>query len=275
MSEQRPVSNPPATVGDDGTGRASCLFLHGLGGGPYELTPLITALESEGLRVLAPVLPGHAGPGPVMPASCWRDWAGAAESAFDELAGAGKTVVVVGFSTGATLALHLASRRPVARLVLLAPFLAIRYTSRIPVRPATLLRPLAKLIPNLPRRSPAVRDPEMRRLASSADRFRTFSIAATLSALELIDVVKPLVPGIKLPTLIIQGQLDTVVEPAGASWLHDNLASTEKTLINLTSSDHLVALDREREQVISLTKAFVLGRASPLETEQKVTGNYD
>ena len=73
--------------------------------------------------------------------------------------------------------------------------------------------------------------------------------------------LKLLVPRISTPTLIIQGQLDTVVEPAGAMWLHQHLASTEKTLISLPRSDHLVALDHEREQVIAVTKAFVLGRA--------------
>lgn len=74
----------------------------------------------------------------------------------------------------------------------------------------------------------------------------------------MIDLVKPLVPGINIPTLIFQGKLDTVIEPAGASWLHDNLASNEKTIINLAGTDHLVVLDREREQVIALTRAFVL-----------------
>jgi len=201
-----------------------------------------------------------------MPSSSWRDWAATAEASFDELAADGKPVVVVGFSTGAMLALYLASRRPVASLVLLAPFVAIRFTSWIPVRPATFLRPLAKMIPNLPRRQPAVRDPEMRRWASSADRFRTFSLHATLSALELIDEVKPLVPMITTPTLIIQGQLDTVVEPANASWLHRHLASTNKTIVSLPRSDHLVALDREREQVIEMTKAFVLGREDLIES---------
>ena len=219
LAESGPTADHRAT---------SCLVLHGLGGGPYEVAPLIDAMRDSGINVLAPVLPGHEGPGPVMPASSWRDWAATAEASFDELAAAGMPVAVLGFSTGATLALHLATRRPVDRLVLMAPFFAIRYTGLIPLRPASYLRHLAQVLPDIPRRPPAVRDPEMRRRAARADRFRTFSLPATLSALELIEEVKPLVPSINVPTLILQGRLDTVVEPANAAWLCQHLASGQK-----------------------------------------------
>jgi carboxylesterase len=238
--------------------RPACLVLHGLGGGPYELKPVIDALEAAGLRVSAPILPGHQGPGPVMPASVWRDWAATAESAFDELVESGQPVVCIGFSTGATLGLYLASRRSVERQVLLAPFLAIRYTPLLPVHPMTGVKGLARLLPNIPRRPPAVRDPAMRQWAADVGHFKTFSLRATESALELIELVKPLVPAITIPTLIIQGRLDTVVEPSGAQWLHRHLGSTEKTLVTLDHSDHLVALDRERDRAVALTRDFVL-----------------
>jgi carboxylesterase len=242
----------------------AALVLHGLGGGPYELQPLIDALEAVGVRVLAPIMPGHEGPGPVMPPSSWRGWLAAVESAFDQLAAGGGDVTVIGFSTGGTLALYLASRRPVARQVLLAPFLAIKYAGLIPVPPATYLRRLAQMIPNLPRRAPAVRDPEMRRWAANVDRYRTFNVNAAVSALELIELVKSLVPGITTPTLIIQGKLDSVVEPGNATWLYEQLGSTQKELVMLPRSDHLVALDREREKVIAMTRDFVLGRHDSL-----------
>ena len=236
----------------------ACLILHGLGGGPYELEPLIEAIKRKGFLVAAPVLPGHDGLGPIMPSSKWIDWATTAEAAFDELADTMQRVAVIGFSTGATLALYLASRKAVKRQVLMAPFLAIRYTGLIPLHPATYLRHLAQLIPDLPRRPPAVRDPEMKQWAKGTDRFRTFSLHAALSALELIDEVKPLVPTITTPTLIIQGRVDTVVEPTNATWLYQKLGTNEKLLIILPRSDHLVALDRERHRVIQVVLEFLL-----------------
>ncbi len=259
MADGESQSAAPASITTGAERPISCLVLHGLGGGPYEIRPLIAALENAGLVVAAPVLPGHDSPGPTMPASRWAEWAETADAAFDQLAAAGGPVALIGFSTGATLALYLASRKEVARQVLMAPFLAIRYTGLIPVRPASYLRHLAQLIPDLPRRPPAVRDPEMKRWAAGTDRYRTFNLHAALSALELIDEVKPLVPEITTPTLIIQGRLDTVVEPANANWLYQNLGAGEKALISLPQSDHLVALDRERDRVIQATLEFLLG----------------
>jgi carboxylesterase len=218
---------------------------------------LIAALRDAEIQLLAPILPGHENAGPRMPASLWTDWAAAAQAAFDGLADDGQPVAVIGFSTGATLAVELASRKPINRLVLLAPFLAIRYSGWIPLRPASYLQLLAKLIADLPRRGPAVRDPQMRRWAASADRYGTFNVHAAVSALELIDTVKPLVSLITAPTLIIQGLLDTVVEPAGAEWLFKNLGSEEKQLIYLAHSDHLVALDVERQLVIDAILQFL------------------
>ncbi|WP_168221722.1 alpha/beta hydrolase [Aquisphaera giovannonii] len=236
-----------------------CLVLHGLGGGPYEVDPLIQGMSECGFTVHAPMLPGHEGPGPRMPASTWPEWAAASEAAFDLLAREASPVAVVGFSTGGTLALRLATTRPVARLVLLSPFLEIRYTRLLPVAAIRYVRPLSRLIPSLPRRRPAVRDPEsLRRVVASAG-FRTFSVRAAASALELIEATRPLLPAISVPTLILQGALDSVVEPRGARRILEELGSDWKRLLTLPSSDHLIALDRERDVVRREVVAFLRG----------------
>ena len=237
----------------------SCLVLHGLGGGPYELAPVIDALRAAGIRVVAPVLPGHdEEAGPTMPGSTWSEWLRAAEAAFDSLAAEteGGRVAVVGFSTGATLALALATRRPVDRLVLLAPFLAIRFARWLLVPPSVWLRPIARVIPDLPRRGAATLDRRVRRELAGSSRFRTFSLAATLSALELIARVVPTLGAITAPTLILQGERDSVVEPSRAAWLLDRLGSAKKRLIWFARSDHLLAWDHDRIAVVEAVTMF-------------------
>ncbi len=252
------MPDQPANLDDDAP--PSCLVLHGLGGGPYELGPLLEALERVGCQVSAPILPGHSVTSRVMPASNWHDWISTAQASFDDLAASGRPVVVVGFSTGATLALLLATRRPVARLVLLAPFLAIRHSGLIPIDPSVYLRLIAWFLPDLPRRHPPVRDPEARRQLGTVARFETFSLRATLSALDLIEQVKPLVTEIRTPTLILQGRLDSVVDPAGALWLAGHLGSSCKDLVYFSDSDHLLALDYDHDRVIATSVAFTLSR---------------
>ena len=239
--------------------RPACLVLHGLGGGPYEVAPIIEAFAAVGLKIAAPILPGHEGPGPIMPSSSWRDWIAAAVSAYDDLAAEGAPVAVVGFSTGGTIALELSTLRPVTRQVLLAPFLAIRFSRMIPIAPSVYLRMIARVLPNLRRRPPAVRDRAVRRQVAAASGFRTFSLGATLSALELIERVRPMVPTIATPTLILQGRRDTVVEPRDARWLLDHLGSPRKELVILPRSDHLLAYDRDRDEVIRRALDFVRG----------------
>lgn len=235
-----------------------CLALHGLGGGPFELGEVLDRLRNIGVHVDAPILPGHERPARIMPASRREDWTAAVESAYHRLAIHGAPVAVIGFSTGGTLALWLASRRPIARMALLAPFLAIRYSGLVPLSQEYCVRQLMRITPNLPRRDLPIRDRQARRRAQPLEPFRTFNLHTTLSALQLIDRVKPLVSSIKTPALIMQGRRDSVVEPAGARWIYRNLGSPDKRLIWLDRSDHLIALDHDRDRVVTTVVDFVL-----------------
>jgi len=97
---------------------------------------LIEALRAAGIPLAAPVLPGHEPISSTMPASLWNEWLETAEAELASLSKLSARVDIVGFSTGGTLALALAERKSVGRMVLLAPFLEIRYAGLIPIRPA-------------------------------------------------------------------------------------------------------------------------------------------
>lgn len=110
------------------------LMLHGLSDSPYSQRGIAERLAARGWEVLVPRMPGHG----TVPAGLVElepdDLAGAARLALADLArrlGPGKPILVVGYSTGATLALELAfagGRDGLPRpdgVVLLSPALAV------------------------------------------------------------------------------------------------------------------------------------------------------
>jgi carboxylesterase len=103
-------------------GPVGVLVVHGFTGNPQSMRPLAEAFAAAGLTVSLPLLPGHGTRVDDMLPTRWQDWSSAVESAHDELAARCEAVCVAGLSMGGTLALHLATRRPEVRgLVLVNP----------------------------------------------------------------------------------------------------------------------------------------------------------
>ncbi len=140
---------------------------------------------------------------------------------------------------------------------MLSPFLAVRRRWYYVLPPEAYLLSLGLLIGRLPRRPLAVFDREMRRRAEAMCRFKTFNLASARSALELIAMVKAEVPRVRSPVLLVQSPRDSVVDPSGAAWVFEHIGSTVKELHMLKTSDHLIALDAEREEVIDRVAAFL------------------
>ncbi len=227
------------------------LLVHGLGGAPYEVQRLAEALT---LTARCLVLPGHEVRGPRMPHSTWEQWREALTHEYEQLAAHHGHVHLVGFSTGAPLVLQLAQARAfTSRLVLLAPFMQVFRPAFAPVRTEALLRAVP-FLRSVPRRAPPVPHRELRHELEGLSAFRTFSLDATRSALELIARITPELRRTQNPTLVIQGRRDTVVSPAGAHFLAERLPRAH---LELVESDHLLTLDRDAARVIALARTFL------------------
>jgi alpha-beta hydrolase superfamily lysophospholipase len=111
------------------------LLLHGMTDGPYSLRTLGARLHAEGFHVLALRLQGHGTTPAALLDARWEDWAAASRLGMRHLravGGGNLPLVVVGYSTGAALAVqhHLAALDDPAlpradRLVLLSPLLGL------------------------------------------------------------------------------------------------------------------------------------------------------
>lgn len=250
------LSNQPFLL--ESTGDRACLLLHGLGGGVYEMQLLGEYLYKRGLTVQGINYPGHAELMPKMPASKWKEWYEHIEETYQKLSLKYASVSVVGFSTGCPLALYLAATNPVENLILLSPFLAIKHEWYYLLKPEIYLASVGRLINDVPRLKLPISDKVMRKAAEEAAFFKTFNLLTVKSALELINTIKPLLPQIDVPTLIIQSLKDTVVDPNGARIIYQQLGSKEKKLCWLEKSDHIILLDVERDHVTQEINDFLL-----------------
>ncbi|MEW6431161.1 MAG: alpha/beta fold hydrolase [Myxococcota bacterium] len=244
-----PLANRPFTL--EGAGGAA-LLVHGLGGGTYELQWLGEALHARlGITVRAMHLPGHEAPMRAMPPSRHEDWVAAVERELDALGPAH----LVGFSTGALVALRVAQRRPLTgRLVLLAPFIDIYRPPLLPVRPEALLEKTPWLS-QVPRRPPPLRDATLRALVTAVLPFSTMNLDAVRSAKALSDAVLTALPRVTAPTLVLQGAKDTVVDPSGAARVAAGVRGAR--LVMLDDSDHLLVLDGQRDVVVDEVVVFL------------------
>lgn len=104
------------------SGQPAALLVHGFPGTPAELRPLATSLHWAGWTVHGPLLPGFGANIDTLFERDHREWVSAVEQALANLQKKHSTVLLVGYSMGAALALQAAARQSPSGLVLIAPF---------------------------------------------------------------------------------------------------------------------------------------------------------
>lgn len=224
------------------------LLFHGFTATTAEVRLLGRVLHQAGYTVAGPLLPGHGSTPEAMNQCRWRDWTGAAEDAYQKLAGRCKRVLVGGESMGSLLALFLASEHTeIAGVLAFAP--ALRVPSRIKPLLAPLLAPIIGMSPK-PAGKPSAADPH----------WQGYTVNPAKAAAQLFRLqrqVRMRLARIHQPLLIVHGRLDTTVDPAAPETLYRSVGSTLKELHWLDQSGHCVILDRQWEQAAALAEQFV------------------
>ena len=247
-----PLSPHPFTLPGRG---GAVLLVHGLGGGPYELQRLGEHLHAAtGLTVRAIQLPGHETRSFLMPHSTHAQWVAGLERHLLKLerdTGVAN-VDVVAFSMGTLPTARLAQLgRLRGRVVLLAPFVNVYRPLGIDIEWSMGLSPW------VPRRPPPLADAAARREVERCIPFTFFSVRSAQSALQLGREV--LASGaVTQPTLILQGDSDTVVHAPAARHLAEQLGCTQHFHV-IPGSDHLLTLDAQHDEVFRRVTDFLAG----------------
>lgn len=223
-------------------GPTGVLLLHGFTATTTEVRPLATYLRDAGYSVAAPLLPGHGTSPDDLNRQKWRDWVTAAEAAYQDIRNKCDVIFVGGLSMGGLLTLYLASQHPeIAGILLYAPAFDIPK-----LRAARWV--------SLFRRSVSKRKGER---VMPWKGYRVNPLAAAAELYQLSKLVSTELEHIQQPTIIFQGLLDQTVNPRGAQQVYDRIQSANKKLHWLEDSTHVLLLDREFDQVASLSLDFL------------------
>jgi carboxylesterase len=248
--------------------KTGILLIHGLGGTPAEVKVVASGLRKEGFTVSCCQLAGHCGTEEDLTRTGWRDWASSVDTALDELREKCDAVLVGGLSMGAILALHAAAKNPnkVDGLLLYAP--TLWYDGFSVPWYAFLLKffihtPAGQRYRFKEREPYGVKDERIRSLIMSAmklSKSEEAGLASTpsLSLKEFWDLVaevKPELPQIKTPALIVHAREDDISDLSNAIYLQRKLGGLVDALV-LDDSYHIVTIDKQRSLVIDRSAAF-------------------
>lgn len=198
-------------------------LIHGFLGSPWETRALAGVMGVHGYSVIAPLIPGMAADFARIDQVTAADWTDAIRDAWDPFARQHARRILVGYSLGGTLALHLAATAPIPPdlIILLAPF------TRIGEQKARLL-PIAKHVvrkvnfwDDLDFSNPGTRewfakampgldldDPDVIYVL----KYESGVSTKTIDRLRRIaNSVRKAARAIAIPTVIIQGHRDSVV----------------------------------------------------------------
>ncbi len=224
------------------------LLTHGFTGAPPEMRLLGDYLNSLGYTVLAPRLSGHGSTVEEMNETAWPHWYGTVEDGYYYLSGLCSEISAIGLSMGGILSLKLAAEYPLRQVVSLSSPIYIA-DKRLPLLP--VYRLFRNFVPQKPR---TLEVEDIYNLA-----YDSVPLKSLASLLELIELVKNILPAIKVPALIVQSRNEHTVKPESAQYIYDHLGSPEKKIIWLKKSGHVVTLDSEKEVLFEHIAGFLQG----------------
>ncbi|KZZ85201.1 MULTISPECIES: alpha/beta fold hydrolase [Bacillaceae] len=223
-----------------------CLCIHGFTGAPYEVEPLADYLRKHtDWEVRTPCLPGHEEAGSLKGIR-FQKWIECAEQELEMLGRTCSEVYVIGFSMGGMIASYLAAKYPVSKLVLLS---AAAYY----VNPRQFMKDVRCIIEDKFRGLLEENEVYMRYRKKVTET----PILAAFQFRRLVNYVKPRLPGITVPVLIVQGECDGIVPIKSAHYLYKKIGSEEKKLCFLPSSAHLICHGDDFEELAYETGNFL------------------
>ncbi|MBW1842281.1 MAG: alpha/beta fold hydrolase [Deltaproteobacteria bacterium] len=223
------------------------LLIHGYMAAPLEVKALAQYLSQRGLWVYVPRLKGHGTSPDDLAKRTYLEWITSVDEGYAVMRNLCKNVVVGGFSTGAGLALDLATRvgDDIRGVFAVSPPLRLQHLSS-KVVPAVDVwnRLMEKFHMDGAKMEFVENKPENPHI----NYFRN-PISGVREIERLMESLEPRLPDLKIPALVAQSHKDPVVDPRGSKRIFELLGSKDKKYILFNFDRHGILLGEGADRV--------------------------
>ncbi len=250
--------------------KVGVVLSHGYMAAPLEVRALGQYLARKGYWVYLPRLKGHGTAPEDLAQRSYQEWLLSMEEGYILMSNLCRQVVMGGFSTGAALALELASRcKDVAGVFAVSTPLRLQdLASRFAPVLDVWNKIMGRVNLNEIRKEFVENHPENPHI-----NYMRNPISGVHELEQLMDALEPKLAQIKMPALVVQSQLDPVVNPKGSERIFNRLGSTDKQYLVFNYPRHGILLGPGSERVHRAIGVFIeqLFGGAPLPTESQHT----
>jgi esterase/lipase len=243
----------PYFVRGEAKAKPGIMLVHGLLASPAELRAFGEQLASLGHTVLGVRLKGHGTVPGDLHMRTMKDWMTSVTRGHEIISRTADKVIVIGFGTGASLALQLAAQKPsrLAAVISIAAPLKFRMAG---LQYAPLLDRLGR-VSQWMRLGPGIRHIRVPSVEHPEIDYHDMPAGTVSELKKAAELLEACLPVIECPVSVIQATDDPVVDPASARMIYEALNSSDKHLHMIESSRHGILHDG-----IGETEALVMAR---------------
>lgn len=232
----------------------SILLIHGYMAAPREMKDFAHYLHEKGFTVYVPRLKGHGTAPEDLAATSYRRWIESVEEGYIILKHSCEKLVIGGFSTGAGLALDLASRIPEAKAVFaVAPPMRLQDLGSYFVPAVNAWNSMIKKI----RLDGMAKEFIKNNPENPYINYVRNPISGIHQLEKLMERLEPRLQDVKIPALVVQSRKDPVVNPSGTLKLFEKVGSETKEYYIFDYGRHGILLGEGVERIYQAIENFV------------------
>jgi carboxylesterase len=222
-------------------GKKAALLIHGYTSSPKEFRELGNALAKKNITVYAPLLPGHGTSPERLAVTKYFQWIDTIEESIKMLEQDYDEIYLVGNSFGGNLSIVCANKsKKIKGLVTLGTpiFFHREKINRY------LVYPILKRIKLFQRKK---YKKNLDKINKRRVAYNSLPLNSIVHMLKVIELSKKEVLKIKVPTLVMQTENDSVAREDSGTFIIDNIKSKNKKLSIVPESYHVFIIDKHRK----------------------------